>query len=132
MPGKTEFVTYATNGSACGSQAFPGNRKWANTQLWQVWRGRQGVLARSLLYLDLRYEGGQHGVSGRAYMGRLSVLIAWHEADPVDEHERLRNAVVFSFQGNRNPFIDHPHWVACLHLGECAPADLLFAWGFED
>lgn len=155
-PGCTEYVTDATNGSGGGSQSFPGNSNWANPQLWQVWRGRQGDIARALLYLDIRYEGGQHGVTGhaepdlvltdemslvqttggnttgRAYMGRLSVLIAWHEADPVDEHERLRNAVVFSFQGNRNPFIDHPHWVACLHLGECAPADVLFAWGFED
>ena len=39
--------------------------------------------------------------------------------------------MVFSFQGNRNPFIDHPEWVACVFLDECdfcpdesCPADL--------
>ena len=29
------------------------------------------------------------------------------------------NDVVFSFQGNRNPFIDHPEWVECLFNDEC-------------
>lgn len=29
-------------------------------------------------------------------------------ADPVDDLERERNEVIFSHQGNRNPFIDHP------------------------
>ena len=30
-----------------------------------------------------------------------------------------RNDVVFSFQENRNPFIDNPQWVACLFMDEC-------------
>ena len=40
--------------------------------------------------------------------------------------ERYRNDVVFSFQDNRNPFIDHPEWV-CLFMDECeseCPQDL--------
>src|SRR3546814_14573384 len=45
-----------------------------------------------------------------AYMGLLSTLLAWHQADPPADAERGRNEVVYSFQGNRNPFIDHPHW----------------------
>ena len=39
-----------------------------------------------------------------------------------------------SFQGNRNPFIDHPEWAACLFRDQCTatpPADRIFADGFE-
>src|SRR3546814_17077055 len=43
-------------------------------------------------------------------MGLLSTRLAWHQADPPDDAERGRNEVVYSFQGNRNPFIDHPEW----------------------
>ncbi|MBZ0144814.1 MAG: endonuclease, partial [Rhodocyclaceae bacterium] len=62
-----------------------------------------------------------------AYMGMLSVLLAWHVEDPVDAVEQHRNEVVFTYQGNRNPFIDRPEWVTCLFLGDCA----LFVDGFE-
>ena len=101
-------------------------------------------MARALLYLDVRYEGDSHGVTGvqepdliltddegliagsntgnneaTAYMGMLSVLMAWHLQDPVDDRERARNDAIFGFQGNRNPFIDNPEWVECLFGAEC-------------
>lgn len=154
----SEYVTDPTNGSGGGSGVFPGNSNWADPTYWQVWQGKRGDVARGLLYLDVRYEGGTHGVTqvaepdlrltddsgliqtsggqnaSVAYMGLLSVLIAWHEADPPDAFEQRRNDVVHSFQGNRNPFIDHPEWVACLHLGDCEAVndDLIFAHGFEN
>lgn len=46
-----------------------------------------------------------------AYMGVLSTLLAWNKLDPVDAFERQRNDVIYSAQGNRNPFIDHPEYV---------------------
>jgi hypothetical protein len=55
-----------------------------------------------------------------AYMGVLSVLLAWHRQDPVDAVERRRNEVVFAAQGNRNPFIDHPEWAGCVFEGDCS------------
>jgi endonuclease I len=45
-------------------------------------------------------------------MGLLSTLLQWHLADPPTARERERNEVVYSFQGNRNPFIDHPEWAS--------------------
>jgi hypothetical protein len=41
--------------------------------------------------------------------------------------EAARNEVVASFQGNRNPFVDHPEWVECLWGATCP----MFADGFE-
>ena len=52
-----------------------------------------------------------------AYMGMRSVLFQWHMDDPVDAVDQGRNDAVFSFQGNRNPFVDHPEWVSILFAG---------------
>lgn len=67
--------------------------------------------------------------TGVAYMGLLSVLIQWHEFDPPGE--RMRNAPVQSFQGNRNPFVDRPEWVACVFAGSCGTVDAIFSDDFE-
>lgn len=86
------------------------------------------------MYMAIRFEGGTDAATGQsepdleltddrskedrskivqtssspAYMGLPSTLLAWHQADPPDDAERARNQVIFSFQGNRNPFVDHP------------------------
>lgn len=138
----TEFPTGAYAGQGGGSGSFPGNSNWSNGSIWQVWSKLKGNVARAMFYMDIRYEGGTHGVTGVAepdlrltndmslvtassgnaavaYMGALSVLLQWHAEDPVTEAERLRNAAVQSYQGNRNPFVDNPQWVACLYQNVC-------------
>jgi uncharacterized protein len=45
---------------------------------------------------------------GERHLGRLCTLLLWHEEDPVDATERQRNDVIFAWQDNRNPFVDHP------------------------
>ncbi len=156
----TENPTDVNNGGGGGTGAYPGNSNWqlgndGNTGTYEVWLDRKGDLARAILYMDVRYEGGMHAnsqpepdliatnnrslimttannqVATTAYMGVLNTLIAWHFADPPTNQERLRNEVVFGFQGNRNPFIDRPEWVACLWQNQCALPDNLFANGFE-
>lgn len=80
----------------------------------------KGDIARALLYFATRYEDQiadwQHemlnGTSSQVYEDWfLELLIKWHESDPVSAHEKRRNEVGFRFQGNRNPFVDHPEWV---------------------
>lgn len=140
--GCTEFPTAAYNGAGGGTGSYPGNSNWSNGSVFEVWRKYKGNVARAMFYMDLRYEGGTNAVTGAAepdlrltddlslvvgtggnaavgYMGRLSTLLQWHQADPVDVHEQLRNDVIHSYQGNRNPFIDHPEWVACLYRSVC-------------
>lgn len=140
--GCTEYPTLAYNGRGGGSGSYPGNSNWSNSSVFQVWSGMKGNVARAMFYMDLRYEGGTHGVSGAAepdlrltdnaslitmsggnasvaYMGMLSTLIQWHQQDPVDTAEQLRNDVIQTYQGNRNPFIDHPEWVACIYQSVC-------------
>jgi PKD repeat protein/endonuclease I len=140
----TEYPTQAVNGVGGGTGVYPGWSNWADTTYWETWWDRRGDVARALLYMDVRYEGGAHGVTGyaepnliltdnlaqieasntganlgTAYMGLLSVVLQWHLDDPVDAKEQARNDAVYAYQGNRNPFIDHPEWVACLFLGSC-------------
>ncbi|MGH3467438.1 MAG: endonuclease I family protein, partial [Thermocrispum sp.] len=85
----------------------------------------KGDVARAILYMTVRYEGGdgfadlepndQVDNGSAPYMGRLSVLKQWHEADPPDDAEMNRNSLVYEqFQHNRNPFIDHPEWAASI------------------
>ncbi|MDF2178501.1 endonuclease [Aliiglaciecola sp. CAU 1673] len=115
---------------------------------WQTWSGRRGDVARALMYLDVRYEGGTHSVTGTAepdliltddraliansnqgsnlsvaYMGIRSVLLQWHQEDPVDDFERRHNDAIYGFQGNRNPFVDHPEYVACVFTEDCSGLD---------
>lgn len=142
------FPTEANDGRGGSSNAFPGDSNWTTGDftdgVWQPWSGRRGDVARALLYMDVRYEGGSHGVTGAsepdliltddlsliagsqtgsnasvAYMGLESVLLQWHAADPVDAIEMQHHEAVASFQGNRNPFIDHPEWVACVFENTC-------------
>ncbi len=147
--GCAEKPTEANDGRGGGSGTYPGNSNWTEGSFtqgtWETWGGRKGDVARALLYMDVRYEGGIHGGTGAAepdlvltdneslidisntggnesvaYMGMLAVLLQWHADDPVDSREIWRNEVVYSFQGNRNPFIDHPEWVACVFQAQCS------------
>ena len=83
----------------------------------------KGDVARVIFYMDVRYEGdsGEEDLemtetilsssSKSPLHGVRSTLLEWHELDPVDDFERNRNDVIYSYQGNRNPFIDHPELV---------------------
>lgn len=140
--GCTEYPTGSYAGQGGGSGVYPGNSNWTNGSVFEVWSKLKGNVARAMFYMDVRYEGGSHGGTGAAepdlrltndlslvvgtsgnasvgYMGRLSTLIQWHQQDPPDEAERLRNALIQTYQGNRNPFIDQPQWVACIYQSVC-------------
>ena len=88
---------------------------------WEPRDEVKGDVARMILYMDVRYEGDNGeldltavdlvNTSPAPEHGRLSTLLEWHEQDPPDAFEINRNNVVYSYQQNRNPFIDHPEFV---------------------
>ena len=144
--GCTALATEANNGD--GGSSARSDRNWfigpdGNGGSFETWDGRKGDIARAVLYMAMRYEGGKHPItqqgepdleltddrskivitsSSPAYMGLLSTLLAWHQLDPPDAAERARNDVVQSFQGNRNPFIDNPQWATQALFTSTRPA----------
>ena len=83
----------------------------------------KGNLARALLYFNVRYNMtlSQGGVD------MLETLLTWHNADPVDAAEQARNTGVYNHQNNRNPFIDHPEYVASIWGGSTANTIVQFS-----
>jgi len=73
----------------------------------------RGDIARILFYMVVMYDYlNLVNTTPTLYqMAMLDILIQWHEDDPVDDFERNRNNVIYSYQHNRNPFIDYPEFV---------------------
>ncbi len=77
--------------------------------------GFKGDVARGIFYLVIRYNGLEvvngfpEGLTGQ--FGDLATLLDWHRNDPPDDYEMNRNNVVYTWQFNRNPFIDMPDLV---------------------
>jgi len=84
----------------------------------------KGDVARSVLYMQIRYNGlsvvnGYPSTTGQ--MGDLATILDWHRNDPPDDFEMNRNNVVYNWQFNRNPFIDQPDLVEYIwgtHVGD--------------
>lgn len=143
-----DYPTLPNNDRGGVGGAYPGDSNWTEGDFtdggWETWIGRRGDVARAMMYMDVRYAGGIHGITGASepdliltddrnlmkqsntgvneavgYMGLLSVLLQWHKEDPVDLIETRHHETVASFQGNRNPFIDHPEWAQCVFESSC-------------
>lgn len=97
-----------------------------NDGSFEAWDYIKGNMARAVMYMAARYQGESGephleltdnrslitggGSGGKHYMGILTDLLEWNSFDAPDERELNRNQIVFNFQNNRNPFIDHPEW----------------------
>ena len=78
-----------------------------------------GDVARSLFYMAVRYNG-LNVVNGNpseylpstttssGNIGDLATLLNWNTTDPRDDFEMNRNNYIYTWQMNRNPFIDYP------------------------
>jgi endonuclease I len=117
--GKVGSTSYTSqNGSKLGTSVSPG---YSGT-VFEPIDAFKGDIARMILYFVTRYESQLSGFStgnmlgGSAFPGlqtwELNQLLAWNTMDPVSATEIARNNASYVYQGNRNPYIDHPEYVA--------------------
>jgi endonuclease I len=108
---------YFDNAGTVETECYTSSTTWA----WEPPDEVKGDIARMMFYMAVRYEGPSYDLelvdyvvpkgNSEPILGKLSTLIEWHKNDPVDNWERQRNHIIYELQGNRNPFIDYPHWV---------------------
>lgn len=119
--GKVGSATFTSeNGSKLGTSISPNY----SGKVFEPIDEFKGDIARMILYFATRYETKLSSfkdndiLASSAYPGiddwELAVLKEWHTNDPVSQREIDRNNAAYIYQGNRNPFIDHPEYVALI------------------
>jgi endonuclease I len=113
----------STNGSKLGTSNYPGYTGIVFEPIDEY----KGDFARTYFYMATRYEniisGWENndsngdavlnGTTDQVYEDWfLNLIIDWHNNDPVSQKEIDRNNAIYAKQNNRNPFIDHPEYVA--------------------
>lgn len=97
---------------------------YKSLNVWEPRDAVKGDVARMILYMATRYEGENGEVdleivnfvntapNNEPLYGKKNTLLQWNEDDPVDDWEINRNNIIYdNYQGNRNPYIDHPEYV---------------------
>lgn len=104
------------NGSKLGSSSVAGYTGTVFEPIDEF----KGDIARMYFYFATRYETTVSGYSFPMFDGSsnkvftaafLNMLLAWNNQDPVSAREIERNNAIYTFQNNRNPYIDHPEYV---------------------
>ncbi|HBV17969.1 endonuclease [Chryseobacterium carnipullorum] len=112
-------VSYTSqNNSKLGTSVSPG---YSGT-VFEPIDAFKGDVARMLFYFVTRYEAKLSGFTSGGMLGgstfpglqpwALQQYLEWHIMDPVSPEEIARNNASYTYQGNRNPFIDHPEYAA--------------------
>ncbi|HMM12105.1 MAG TPA: endonuclease [Bacteroidales bacterium] len=107
----------STNGSKLGPSVTPG---YTGT-VFEPINAYKGDFARGFFYMSVRYMGEDAGWAGSEMtLGAeirpwaMTMLLRWHQQDPVSQKETDRNNAVYALQQNRNPFIDRPEFAALI------------------
>ncbi|WP_178983990.1 endonuclease [Winogradskyella helgolandensis] len=125
--GKRNNFPFGTVGSATwtslnGSKLGSSNVSGYSGTVFEPLDEFKGDIARAILYFVTRYQDNVDGyTSFEMFNGTenqalsdwaVDMLLDWHNnIDPVDQTERDRNDAAYNFQGNANPFVDHPEYV---------------------
>lgn len=119
--GVVESASYTSkNGSKLGSNKNSGYSSGYSGTVFEPIDEFKGDVARAYFYFATRYQ--ENGIQGWSYAmfnktkdkvftdTFLKILMTWHLNDPVSDREKDINNLVYRYQGNRNPFIDHPEY----------------------
>lgn len=90
-----------------GSDIDSYSEVWDNTR-FEPREDHKGDCARAIFYFYTMYPTQGGNISG---VGDVQQLYQWHILDPPSASEIQRNDGIEQYQGNRNPYIDHPDWV---------------------
>ena len=119
--------TSYSNGSKWGT----GNNYGYTNRVFEPIDEFKGDIARAMLYFAVRYEDNWNdsgweapdaspynplnGTSDQFYeTWFINTMLDWHAADPVSQRELDRNDEAYNFQGNANPFVNHPEYAALI------------------
>lgn len=120
---------YTSNGSKLGQNSNSGYAAGYSGVVFEPIDEFKGDIARALLYFATRYQDQIPSWSYEMFNGTgnqvftdtfLNILISWHLLDAVSPYEIAKNNAVYNFQGNRNPYIDHPEYVCQIWSTQCA------------
>ena len=102
LRGNTIFgeVIKPTDKTKCNASKF-GPGQGAGRDVFEPPQYHKGHVARALFYFSIRYDL-------LITPAEEIILKKWNRESPVDQQELLRNNMIQSLQGNRNPFIDYP------------------------
>ncbi|MBK7173272.1 MAG: endonuclease [Bacteroidales bacterium] len=122
--GSTDWTS--DNGSKVGDCSTPG---YSGT-VFEPIDAYKGDFARSYFYMSTRYFNEDNGWAGSGMTNgsqlkpwAVTMLMQWHQADPVSQKEIDRNNAVYAYQHNRNPYIDHPEFVNNVWAGNAGFLD---------
>jgi hypothetical protein len=113
----------STNGSKRGTNLNSGYSAGYTGNVFEPIDEFKGDVARALFYFATRYEDQItswsydmfNGTSTQVYTNTFkNILLTWHQSDPVSAYEIAKNNRVYTFQNNRNPFIDHPEYITTI------------------
>lgn len=143
--GEVATASYTSlNGSKLGTSSFAG----LTGTVFEPIDSFKGDVARGFFYFITRYEDNiptwsANAVAAQTFdnstfpsakLAYLQLMLKWHNLDPVSAKEIARNEGGYTFQGNRNPYVDHPEYVAMVWNNSCPglsslPVTLVFFTG---
>jgi endonuclease I len=125
------IVSNTNTSYANGSKWGTGNNYGYTNRVFEPIDEFKGDIARAMLYFAVRYEDNWNdsgweapdaspynplnGTSDQFYeTWFINAMLDWHAADPVSQRELDRNDEAYNFQGNANPFVNHPEYAALI------------------